>query len=64
MKRAWDMFWFLLTQTPPVHLIWCGVLLAILLFLILIRRRWSVFEEDIRRYKRLCLLPLLLTTVH
>lgn len=64
MKHFFGTVCFMLAQADKIQLIWCAVVLLIALILPVLHHIWDYDERKISRWKKLSLLPLLLTTVH
>ena len=55
---------FMLTNTDKVHIICFGAILLIMLTLAVLHHRWKYYEREMKLWKKLCLIPLVITTVH
>ena len=55
---------FMLTNTDKVHIICFGAILLIMLILAVLHHRWKYYEREMKLWKKLCLIPLVITTVH
>lgn len=47
-----------------IQLIWCAVILLMLTILALLHHRWRYYSDKLKTWRRLCLIPFLLTTIH
>ena len=64
MKTFWGTVRFMLAKASDTHIMWCVLILLIMAALLVLHRRWRNDEEKLRLWKKLCLLPFALTTVH
>lgn len=64
MSDIWGAFRFMVAGTNKVHIIWFGVILLVMLILAVLHHRWKHYEKEMKLWKKLCLIPLGITTVH
>lgn len=54
----------MLANSNKIHLIWCAVIFIVMIILAILHHRWRFYEQELDRWKKLCFIPLLITTVH
>lgn len=54
----------MLAKANIVHIIWCVIILLILLVLAILHHRWKYYELEMKRWRKMCCIPLLITSVH
>lgn len=64
MRDFFGTIWFMIAGSDPVQLVWCALLLLTMLLLAVLHHCWRSHELKLDRWKKLCLIPLLITTVH
>ena len=64
MKTFFGALRFMLTKSSDTHIMWCALLLLIMLMLVILHHRWRHDEQKLGTWKKLCLIPFLMTTVH
>lgn len=55
---------FMLANTDKIQIIWYGAVLLTMLILAVLHHRLKHYEREMKLWKKLCLIPLLITTVH
>ncbi|MCR4639527.1 S41 family peptidase [Ruminococcus sp.] len=64
MNKLWGALRFMLANTDKVHIICFGAILLMMLVLAVLHHRWQHYEREMKLWKKLCLIPLGITTVH
>ena len=64
MDNVWGAFRFMLAGTNKVHIIWFCVILIVMLILAVLHHRWKHYGKEMKLWKKLCFIPLGITTVH
>ena len=64
MDTFWGTIRFELAQSNKIHLLWCAALLLTMLILAILHHRWRYYTDLMKRWRDLCFIPLLITTIH
>lgn len=64
MNKFFETVRFMLAKSNKIHIIWCALILITILILAILHHRWRYYEQELKRWKKLCFIPLLITTVH
>lgn len=64
MKTFFGTLRFMLSKANDTHIMWCALILLIMLTLAILHRRWRNDEQNLRLWKKLCVIPFAITTVH
>ena len=64
MKNFFGTVLFTLAGTDKTALIWCGAVLLTMLILAVLHHKWKYDEQRLKRWKNLCFIPFLITSVH
>lgn len=55
---------FMLESSNKIHMIWCGAVMLTMIVLAVLHHRWWEYDSKLRLWRKLCLIPFLITTVH
>ena len=64
MDKFFGALGFMLANTDKIQIIWYGAVLLTMLILAVLHHRLKHYEREMKLWKKLCLIPLLITTVH
>ncbi|MCR5600393.1 MAG: hypothetical protein K6G33_06625 [Ruminococcus sp.] len=64
MKNFLGRICFMFARANMVHIIWLALVLLTMLMLAILHHRWRYYENELKLWKKLCFIPLLITTVH
>lgn len=64
MNTFFGTIGFMIANSNKTHIIWCALILLTMLVLAVLHHRWRYYEQELERWKKLCFIPLLMTTVH
>lgn len=64
MKTFFGTLRFMLSKSNDTHIMWCALILLIMLTLAILHHRWRYDEQNLRLWKKLCVIPFAITTVH
>lgn len=64
MNTVFGSIWHRFDLSNKTHFIWCGAMLIFMIALAVLHHRWKGDAKKIRRWRVLCLLPLLAAIVH
>ena len=64
MKKLFGILYFMLSNQNKIQLIWCGAVLLAFILLLILHRVWRDDCDRLELWKKLCIVPFLITTVH